>query len=358
MRILWISEFPPDSGGLGDYSRHVVEGLAERGHEIDLLTSSSKSPDLEEENIHYLGEAPARSGLEWRKYLSDDYDIVCLKYPGIRSVGLTKYRLISKIDAASVLVTHESISRLPLIPMLTLFNDFGFLSDRVREDFEEFSSGLPLVGGVSHMFPYQGVDPDLEDRLEEMNLNVDLDDENVSVVCPGFIVDRKNYHLAAESFNDVIEEYPDAELVFAGGSHRNENSDALEKVEDAIEENGLGENARITGVLESEMHVYEYIRKADVVLLPYENINQSGILARSLALGKPTVVSDVDGLADPVRKYGGRIFSKPEELGKTVIEEIRNPSEIDSERVLEDMSWEKNIEEYEEMFREISEKSS
>lgn len=358
MKILWISEFPPDSGGVGDYSRHVVEGLAERGHEVELLTSSSEAPDLDQEGIEHLGEAPARRGSEWRKYLSRDYDVVCLQYPGIRSVGLTKYRFIGKIDAPSVLVTHESISRLPLVPMLTLFDHFGFLSDTVRGEFEEFGSGIPFLGGVSHMLPYQGVDPDLEESLKEKDLEIDLNEEKISVVCPGFIVERKNYHLAAKYFGEVLEEYRDAEVVFAGGSHRNEDSDALEKVEDAIEENDLGENARITGVLDSEMHVYEYIRKADVVLLPYEDINQSGILARSLALGKPTVVSDVEGLSGPVRKYGGSIFSDPENLGGKVIEEIRNPSEVDVEQVREDMSWERNIDEYEKMFREITEQSS
>jgi glycosyltransferase involved in cell wall biosynthesis len=222
----------------------------------------------------------------------------------------------------------------------------------------DFSSGIPFLEGVSHMLPYQGVDPDLEESLKEKDLEIDLNEDKISVVCPGFIVERKNYHLSAEYFGEVLEEYPDAELVFAGGSHRNEDSDAIEKVEDAIEKNELGENARITGVLDSEMHVYEYIRKGDVVLLPYEDINQSGIMARSLALGKPTVVSDVEGLVDPVRKYGGSIFSNPEDLGETVIEEIRSPSEIDREQVLKDMSWERNIDEYEEMFSEITEQSS
>jgi glycosyltransferase involved in cell wall biosynthesis len=352
MNILWISEYPPDKGGIGDYSKNIVEQLAKDENKVDLLTSSSESPSSEIENLRYVGKAPETSGREWREYLnSENYDIICYQFPGIRSVGISKFRLIGRMNAPNVMVCHESPVRKILIPLLSLFDNFAFLSNIAEEEFRNSHKLIPNLSNI-HRLPYQGVDPELERRLDDEGIETDLDGERISVVCPGFIVERKNYHRVAECFDRVLEEFPDAELVFAGGKHRNSEGEYMEKVENIIEENNIEENARITGLLESEMHVYEYIREADVVILPYERINQSGILARSLGLGTPTVVSDIPGLREPVEKYGGRVSEN--NLASSIVSEIESPTEIDSEAVKEDMSWEKNIEAYEKMFREIS----
>ncbi len=44
-RIAWISPFPPDRGGIGDYSATIVQALAHRA-EVDLWTDEPIAPDL------------------------------------------------------------------------------------------------------------------------------------------------------------------------------------------------------------------------------------------------------------------------------------------------------------------------
>jgi glycosyltransferase involved in cell wall biosynthesis len=50
-----------------------------------------------------------------------------------------------------------------------------------------------------------------------------------------------------------------------------------------------------------------YFRRADLLVLPYREIEQSGVLYTALAFGKPTIASDVGGFSDVGRAGGVRL---------------------------------------------------
>src|SRR5207302_8785057 len=53
-----------------------------------------------------------------------------------------------------------------------------------------------------------------------------------------------------------------------------------------------------------------YFRRADLVVLPYREIDQSGVLYTALAFGKPMVLSAVGGFVELVREHGaGRLVA-------------------------------------------------
>jgi glycosyltransferase involved in cell wall biosynthesis len=51
-----------------------------------------------------------------------------------------------------------------------------------------------------------------------------------------------------------------------------------------------------------------YFRRADVVVLPYREIDQSGVLFTALAFGKPLLLSDVGGFPEIAAKGAARMF--------------------------------------------------
>jgi glycosyltransferase involved in cell wall biosynthesis len=51
-----------------------------------------------------------------------------------------------------------------------------------------------------------------------------------------------------------------------------------------------------------------YFRRADLVVLPYREIDQSGVLFTALAFGKPLLLSDVGGFPEIARTRAARIF--------------------------------------------------
>jgi glycosyltransferase involved in cell wall biosynthesis len=73
-----------------------------------------------------------------------------------------------------------------------------------------------------------------------------------------------------------------------------------------------------------------YMKVADIILLPYLNISQSGVLLSVLAEEKPVLVSDRGGLTDPfeVGKIGWVIEPNKSDLKECLREIINNKNEI------------------------------
>jgi glycosyltransferase involved in cell wall biosynthesis len=70
-----------------------------------------------------------------------------------------------------------------------------------------------------------------------------------------------------------------------------------------------------------------YFRRADVVVLPYRQIDQSGVLFTALAFGRPLVLTDVGGFSEIARDGAARLVAPgdPEALGGVLDELVGDP---------------------------------
>jgi glycosyltransferase involved in cell wall biosynthesis len=67
-------------------------------------------------------------------------------------------------------------------------------------------------------------------------------------------------------------------------------------------------NVRFDPRFIDDQHLRGYFRRADLVVLPYREIDQSGVLFTALAFGKPLLVSDVGGFAEFAASGAARAF--------------------------------------------------
>jgi glycosyltransferase involved in cell wall biosynthesis len=67
-------------------------------------------------------------------------------------------------------------------------------------------------------------------------------------------------------------------------------------------------NVRFDPRFIDDQHLRGYFRRADLVVLPYREIDQSGVLFTALAFGKPLLVSDVGGFAELAASGAARAF--------------------------------------------------
>lgn len=72
-----------------------------------------------------------------------------------------------------------------------------------------------------------------------------------------------------------------------------------------------------------------FMRRADVVALPYRNIEQSGVLYTALAFGRPLLLSDVGGFPEVAAHGAARIVPRedPEALAAALRDLIADPAE-------------------------------
>ncbi|MFC7228004.1 glycosyltransferase family 4 protein [Salinirubellus salinus] len=311
MRILRVAQKAyPDVTGGGAYHVHAMSrDQAAMGHDVTLLT---------------VGEGPRR---EFR----DGYEV--LRYPSWGAVvgndiapGVA-WHLVSHADEFDVVHAHShlyfstnlaaafrQLSETPLA-----ITNHGLFSQNAPE--EVFHWYLKTVGkwtfnSADVLFCY--TDPDRE-RLREYGVMTDvavvpngIDTERftpgdkihhampdgTNVLFVGRLVEGKRPGDALEGFVGVVEEHPDASMVFAGeGALREELRCRAETL-------GIAESVRFLGHLEYEEMPSVY-RGANVLVLPSRAEGLPRTVLEAMASGVPVVSSHLDHTA-PVVRQGGK----------------------------------------------------
>ncbi|WP_253739106.1 glycosyltransferase [Halohasta salina] len=107
-------------------------------------------------------------------------------------------------------------------------------------------------------------------------------DETV-IALPGYMEHRKGHR----DFIHLAEQFPEYEFLIGGGAR----TETMESYEEEIRRQS-GENVQITGTLEEE-RFKRVFQAADVVVLPYRDIDQSGIFNWCVVYETPIVAYDL-----------------------------------------------------------------
>ena len=355
MRILWVSEFPPDKGAVSDYSGHLLDAMTAQKEdlEVDVLSISGEEPEELDESIEVTGKIPEDSS-EWEEIFSgQDYDLVHFQYylPHLRQ--FIKYKLLGGKSPELMITLHDVPSDLKHKLLLLVFRKVILLTDETEQRFRDAHPVLPrLLGTEVYQAPYLGIDKNLPERVESKDIEKELDTDAINIVCPGFIHRKKGFHKVVEVLPELREELGNVKLTLAGGLHREGDEEYLEQIKQTAEELEVSEHMRITGLLPTEDHVNAYIKEADVVALPFDDISQSATLTKTLALGSVPVVTPVETLEPVIEKYGGIMIEKDsaDRLKKGLKRAIQNRPKVKSEKIRENLSWEGNAERYLEIY--------
>jgi glycosyltransferase involved in cell wall biosynthesis len=159
----------------------------------------------------------------------------------------------------------------------------------------------------------------------------------------GSIKPYKGLDLLVAAMPAVAQRIPEAFLLLAGRPARPADAPDLS----VLKSRGIGHRADFEFIANKD--AWLYYTAADVVVLPYRNITQSGVLLSSMAFGKPAVVTAVGGLPEVIRP-GKTGWVVPAEnvpaLAEAVSEALSDPARCESmgqaarEDALERFSWE------------------
>ena len=144
----------------------------------------------------------------------------------------------------------------------------------------------------------------------------------------GLIREYKGLDVLLRALPSIAERIPDVRLVVAGAP--------LEPAEPFRRLAGeLGVADRVEWRLEFivEADVPELFGPAALAVLPYRELDSSGVLATALGLGRPAVVTDVGSLGTIVRDYGaGRVVPRddPAALARACVELLEDPEALAS----------------------------
>ena len=112
----------------------------------------------------------------------------------------------------------------------------------------------------------------------------------------GMIKKVKGLDVLLHALKGVIKENPDVLLLIAGKPWENDFSNC----QSIINENNLSDYCLLHTKFIPHADVEHYYCAADLVVLPYKKIYQSGVLMMTLSYGKPVLVSDLPPLKEAV----------------------------------------------------------
>jgi glycosyltransferase involved in cell wall biosynthesis len=163
------------------------------------------------------------------------------------------------------------------------------------------------------------------EHLTRQNEEVPLPEELAAVQGPvvlsfGMIRPYKGIDVLLEAFREV----EGAELWIVG--RRLDNSPLTDL--EALARQVPGKVRFVTRYI-TEPEIPAFLRRADIVALPYRTIDQSGVLYTALAFGKPLVMSAVGGFVEVGEGHGAGVLvppGEPQPLAEAIRDLLADPA--------------------------------
>jgi glycosyltransferase involved in cell wall biosynthesis len=289
------------------YDHALCEALAERGLDVTLATSRFRFAAVPEprgyrrEECFYRvagGSAPAKAVQHpvdmlrlARRSRKRGTDIVHFQWLPIPALDR---RLIARFPQPVVLTAHDVMPRevragtrggmpalLRAVDAVVVHSDDG-----ARRVVEEAGVAPARVHVIPHgAFAHLAGQPDPAPPPELAGLA-----GRRVVLFFGLVRPYKGVDLLVEAFAGTP---GDAVLVIAGMPRM-----PIAPLEQRARSLGIADRVRIVPRFVPDADVPAYFRRADVVALPYREIEQSGVLYTALAFGTPLLLSDVGGFPE------------------------------------------------------------
>ncbi len=300
MRIgLITGEYPPDQGGMGDFTRELARALAALGHEIHIITTrppisnpQSPLPDLHPPEVTTHRVVSGWGWRCWRDIIRLDealrFDVLNVQYQAAAyrmhpAINLLPWYLRWRGRPPVVVTFHDL--RVPyLFPKAGPLRRQAVLalarwSDGVivtnREDEEQISNLESQISNLARIPIGSNIAPQLPDGydrdVERARWGVGPDDLLLGYF--GFLNESKGGEELIQALALLVERGVPAHLLMIGGrvgSSDPTNRAYAERVEGMIAGLGLGERVHRTGYTRPEA-VSAGLLATDVCVLPYRD---------------------------------------------------------------------------------------
>ncbi len=373
-----LTYYRPHVSGLTIYVERLAVALAERGHQVTVLTSQyeRRLPRLENLSGVQVVRVPVAFrvskgvvmptiGFEaTRQVLS--HDVLSLHLPQLDAAGIA---LRGRLMGRPVVLTYHCDLQLPKGGINLIANWVVAVSNRLAAGFadqvvaytEDFATHSPFLSRyldkLRVIFPPVEVESTAETAVAEF-VRQRRKTRGPAIGMAARLATEKGVEYLLGALDIILAEHPQAEVLFAG-----QYQNVLGEEEYAQRLAPLFErfqnNWTFLDVLEPEQ-MANFYKACDVTVLPSVNSTESFGLVQieSMICGTPVVASDLPGVRQPVRTTGmGKIvpIGDSPTLAKAILEVIDQPQifQGDTEAIARRFSPVAAAERYERLFNEL-----
>lgn len=189
------------------------------------------------------------------------------------------------------------------------------MKDQLTSSFGIYPNKVTVIPfGSGGMVPNSPLTP------AEAKRKLGLEESSRTILFFGRIARYKGLDLLVDAFERIAAQERSYRLIIAGES-TSDWSQHWEEIRDRIESSTIREQVlqEIRHVRDDAMEIY--FKAADVLVLPYRQIFQSGVLFMSHSFGLPVIAADVDSFRDEITEGTNGVLCRPndaEDLAKTI----------------------------------------
>jgi glycosyltransferase involved in cell wall biosynthesis len=372
MRVIEIETF--GYGGLAHYAHNLCAALAERGHEITLITTDpyeleGQTSALESvrlvKAIHRRAPASGHGRFAASRFLRkvdavrDAFSVarLCQSLPAdvihlhcTNPIALLYLQLLRRLQPRLVYTAHVVTPHEPMRVQRQVYGRINRLSDLViahsRTDRDRLVAEWAVDPGSVTVIPHGEYGfferaVELPGR-EESRRQLGIASNERAALFFGYIREYKGLDLLLDAWPSVLALEPNARLLIVGDPVQ---LPAARRQELAERARALGAICRFEYVPFDE--VGRYLVAADVLTIPYRRISQSGIVFLGLGMSLPIVASRLGPFAETLRHEESALLVEPgsvEELAAAVARllgdaDLRRRLVSGGLRVARDHSW-------------------
>lgn len=330
LRILFIA--PAPRAGTVQYTHNLANALVERGHRVTLVTGIGfeladyprKYKALEVFD-RYRPRPLRLCRFVWH-CLTFRPQIIHLQgaqHPALYILLWAMLRLLG--GSASFVYTPQDV--LPNSMRPYHIRAFRFLYAHMRHVFLNAKQNEPLV--IEHFaVPRDRITvlpiADLTAFVREHVAGEppDIPASSRVVLCFGLIEPRKGIHTLLSAAPEVLRQVPDALLLIVGKPLMD-----IAPLQRQLTDLGLQERVRLVPQYVSFAQMAGYFTAARLLVLPYENGWNSGVLASAFGFGKPVIATRVGGFDEVVSDESTGLLVPPNDpavLAQAIVRLLRD----------------------------------
>ncbi|MBC2694171.1 MAG: glycosyltransferase [Desulfobacteraceae bacterium] len=316
MRIVFVSTYPPIECGIGTYTSFLVEALARLPSEIHIISQNG----AEGRHVYpsYSSEEDGIAGKIFNTAIKITPDLVHIQHEfglygeldGIAVLELI-YRL--KSTGTPVIATFHTVrkelefrKKLILRTMCRELNGIIVHEqehvDILRTVFDTDQSKIFLIPhGARNMDPI----PDAKKKL-------DLEGRKV-ILLAGYFRPTKCFDRIVELFPQIVKKVPDAWLVLSGKLRVLEFSIYRKMLFEKINNSPVRDHIEVFRGQFPQKTFDTILSAADIVVLPYTEGAQSGIMAHAMTFGKPLVTSNLPAFVDILERLETGFYAQTDD---------------------------------------------
>jgi glycosyltransferase involved in cell wall biosynthesis len=381
MRILTaLTYYRPHYSGLTVYSERVARALAERGHQVTVLTSrfNPALPAHEQaDGVEIIRPTvwlriskgvimPAMPYWAWK--LSRQADIVHLHVPQLDAAPIA---LLARALGKPVVLTYHCDLRLPEGFVNQLANRASDLSNhftaraasRIVHTTADYAQHSPFLHRYLDKLTtiYTPIElPEIgPEKRAAFRQKHNLQPGQRIIGMAARLATEKGVEYLARAMPLVLERYPQARVLYVG-PYQNVVGEAeySRRVMGLIEP--LRQQWDFLGVVSNE-EMAAFFQECEVLVLPSLNSTESFgmVQVEAIASGTPVIASDLPGMRVPVQESGAGIIVPPADapaLARAIIAILEQPGNFQGrpERLLQQSSTEAVATAYESLFEGLA----